>query len=310
MRRYFGFLADSDRWRSLPLRDDDIVISTPSKCGTTWTQTIVGMLLVGRADLGAPLSELSPWLDMQIRTTDEVVARLEAQRHRRFIKTHTPLDGLPEHDSVTFLAVVRHPLDVALSDRDHGHNAAEALHDLRYAAVGNKDLDELAPRVEPPDDPAEYLRWFIDSDLPPTGSGPNSLADFCQQAAIAWARRDRPNVHLFHYEDLCADTDGEMRRIADALGIEVDADVWPTLVDAASIDAMRARASEVAPDAQHGIWHSDRDFFRRGGRRNWADLLDADDLAHYGARLDELAGDAADWIRHGRRSLPIPKAPF
>src|SRR5262245_65757738 len=93
LRHYEGFMADSSRWERFRFRPDDVVISTPAKCGTTWMQTIVGMLLLDRVDLGAPISAFSPWLDMQIRTEDEVFAMLDAQEHRRFIKTHTPLDG-------------------------------------------------------------------------------------------------------------------------------------------------------------------------------------------------------------------------
>ena len=114
-------MADSSRWERFPLRDGDIVIATPSKCGTTWMQQIVGMLVLGRTELGS-LSDLSPWLDMQVEPEADVFARLAAQTHRRWIKTHTPLDGVPEHPGVTYLAVARHPLDVAMSDRDHGRN--------------------------------------------------------------------------------------------------------------------------------------------------------------------------------------------
>ena len=59
---------------------------------------------------------------MLIRTDDEVFGLLELQTHRRFIKTHTPLDGVPRHDEVTYIAVIRHPLDVALSNADHFEN--------------------------------------------------------------------------------------------------------------------------------------------------------------------------------------------
>ncbi len=267
-------------------------------------QNIVGMLLLDRTDLGAPISELSPWLDMLLRTDDEVFGVFEAQTHRRWIKTHTPLDGVPWLPNVTYIAVIRHPLDVALSDRDHSANQnVERVKELRAAVIGELDPQLAATWPEGPEDDAEYLRWFIDNDLPPSGSGPNGLADFCEQAVTFWERRDVANVHLFHYSDLWSDLDAEMRRVADALGVTVDAQRWPDFVDAATLESMRARAAHTAPETQLGVWHEPEKFFRVGGRRAWAEHLDAADLDHFHARVATLAGDATAWILNGRVAL-------
>lgn len=301
MRRYQGFMADSSRWERFPLRDDDVVVSTPSKCGTTWMQNIVGMLLRGQVDLGGPLTVVSPWLDMMIRPEDEVFGLLERQTSRRFIKTHTPLDGLPRRDGVTYVCVARHPLDVAMSDRDHATNMdrPRAI-ELRLAVSG-----EYVPPVadEPPTDPAEFLRWFVENDRPPVGSGPDGLADYCHQIRTYWESRDDPGVHLFHYADLWSDLDGEMRRVAVALGVDVAEPRWSELVDAATLGSMRARATQSAPDVQLDIWHSPADFFRVGGPRDWVSHLTAEDVARFEQRLAELAGDAAGWALAGRRHL-------
>ena len=302
LRRYRGFFADSSRWERFTLRPDDVVISTPAKCGTTWMQTIVGMLLFDRTDLGAPIGTISPWLDMLIRTEDEVFALLQGQRHRRFIKTHTPLDGLPRHDSVTYIAVARHPLDVALSDRDHGDNMREERAvALREAVAGPEDSVRAAD--DAPKDPAEYLRWFIDNDEPPTGSGPHGLDDYCQQIRTYWDAREAANVHLFHYADLWDDRDGEMRRVAAALGVPIDEERWPGFVEAAGLRSMRSRAADTAPDAHMGIWASPERFFHTGGTRDWASLLGPGDVAHFDERLRSLAGDAAGWAADGRKAL-------
>lgn len=119
---YRGIVYDSARWQGFTFRPDDIVISTPPKCGTTWTQMICALLILQRPRLDQPLSTLSPWLDMQARARKDVLADLEAQRHRRFIKTHTPLDGLPLAESVTYICVARDPRDVALSIDGHRAN--------------------------------------------------------------------------------------------------------------------------------------------------------------------------------------------
>ena len=308
MRRYHGFMADSARWERFALRPDDVIITTPAKCGTTWMQSIVGMLLLDRTDFGAPISTISPWLDILIHSDDEVFGLLDRQDHRRFIKTHTPLDGLPRHPTVTYIALIRHPLDVALSDRDHDENMRrDRAEELRIAAAGPVDPEDDY-RDEPPEDAADYLRWFVDNDMPPRGSGPHGLADYANQVRTYWEARQESNVHLFHYADLWNDRDGEMRRVAATLGVPIDEERWPSFVEAASLPSMRARADATAPNADDGLWRAPERFFRVGGTRDWAALLDADDLAHFDDRLRILTEDAAGWVVRGRVALDVPGA--
>ena len=301
MRRYRGYIADSARWDHFQLRDDDVIISTPSKSGTTWLQTIIGMLLRDTTELPT-MGTISPWLDMQVRTQDEVYALLDAQTERRFIKTHTPLDGLPYDPSVTYITCIRHPLDVAMSDRDHMSNMdKDGVVDLVESVAGH--YEKPADSEEPPEDPAEFLRWFIDNHEQPAGSGPYGLDDYCQQVLTYWEARDKPNVHLFHYADMWNDLDSEMRRVAAALNVAIDEARWPAFVDAATLKSMRAKSSQAAPDAQLGMWKSTEGFFKQGGTRDWASLLSEQDLRHFDDRLHELAGDAYAWVLNGRSAL-------
>jgi hypothetical protein len=295
-------MPDNARWDRFEFRPDAVVISTPSKCGPTWMQTIVGMLLLGRVNLGAPISTISPWLDMLIRSDDEVFGLLSKQTHRRFIKTHTPVDGVPRFDSVTYITVARHPLDVALSDRDHGQNMRrDRAESLRVAAAG-QPVPEVR-KAAAPEGAVEFLRWFVDNEEGPTGSGPNGLDDYCQQIRTYWDAREASNVHLFHYADMWSDLDTEMRRVASALQVEPDENQWADFVAAAGLSSMRSRADETAPDAHLGIWESPRTFFRRGGTRDWDSVLTAEDVAHFDQRMDTLAGDAAAWAKSGWAAL-------
>ena len=56
-------IFDSARWKDYQPRNDDIVIATYAKCGTTWTQRIVSMLILGTAE-ARNVWGLSPWPDM------------------------------------------------------------------------------------------------------------------------------------------------------------------------------------------------------------------------------------------------------
>ena len=101
---YRGVMVDSERWERFEHRPGDIVISTPPKSGTTWTQMLCALMIFDGPAFPAKLDAISPWLDMRIRSEDEVFAMYDRQTHRRFIKTHTPLDGLPLRDDGRLVA--------------------------------------------------------------------------------------------------------------------------------------------------------------------------------------------------------------
>jgi aryl sulfotransferase len=283
-------------------RPGDVVISTPPKSGTTWMQSVVGMLVLGRVDLGGPISTISPWLDGSTHSDSEVFAMLEQQDHRRFVKTHTPLDGIPQHDEVTYITVSRHPLDVALSYKDHRANSdRKRMMELRGQVGDQRTGTDTS--AAPPDDPGDYLRWFITSDSSRSANGRYTLADYSEQARTYWEARHAPNVHLFHYADMWNDLDSEMRRIAHALDVGVNEDRFVEFVEAASLQSMRSRAADTAPEAHLGAWREPDQFFKAGGTREWGSLLGVDDLTYFDRQLAGLAGDAARWIVSGREFL-------
>ena len=300
--RYRGFVYDSARWEGFELRPDDIIISTPPKCGTTWTQMICALLIFQTPELDRPLSVLSPWLDMQSQARREVVADLEAQQHRRFIKTHTPLDGLPMDPAVTYVCVGRDPRDVALSMDNHMDNidlAAFALERARGAAIDGIELPPLVERPPPPADPHERFWQWVDNDAPPQEIG-SSLLRTLRHLESFWDAPDDVDVVMLHYDDLKSDLDGQMRLLAGRLGVEVPGAVWGRLVEAATFERMRANATMTVPrNADGSHWRDDERFFHRGRSGQWRDLLDDVDLRRYRARVADLvAPELAAWVHH------------
>ncbi len=132
-RIYSGGQIRPERWATWVPNKGDILICTPSKCGTTWTQTIIAMLVHGGAELPGKLPMLSPWVDVDLGVpANEVAEALAAQKGRRVVKTHTPADGFPIWEGVTVIAVYRHPLDVFFSLRKHVANMSDVGDDNIY----------------------------------------------------------------------------------------------------------------------------------------------------------------------------------
>lgn len=303
---YRSLIMDNARWDGFEFRPSDIVISTPPKCGTTWTQMLCAMLIFDGPDFPAPLSELTPWLDQTIRPLDNVRAIYAAQQHRRFIKTHTPLDGLSVREDVTYVVVGRDPRDVMVSMEHHLANMdLDRVLALRGQVVGNDDLDMLTPRPPVSDDPSERFRTFVHASKE---TGAVCLTSVLHHLDTGWQLRQAPNVVMCHYADYTNDLPGEIVRLANALDINMNPDRAQTLAAEATLERMRDRADDVLPNAG-AIWKDDRAFFRAGSFGEWRSRVNDDDLAEYDRTVAAIVSpDLATWAHHGRIASGVDPA--
>src|SRR5947209_2952841 len=245
-------------------------------------QRLVALLVFDGPALPAPMAKVSPWLDMQLASTEDVFRTLDAQTHRRFIKTHTPLDGLPFDESITYICLGRDPRDVAVSSRHHMRNMdVERFLATRAAAVGLEDLADLGRNEpgppEPLDDAAELRAW-IDTESDVTVM---TLAFTVGHLLTFWEARNQPNVALFHYADLLTDLPGQLRRLSAVLGYDIDRQRAEDLAAEASFEAMKRQAEHVVPNTDIGLWHSTAGFLHRGTSGQWTDAFTDNDLARY-----------------------------
>lgn len=306
LREYRTWSLDSRYWSGYAPRPDDIVIATAPKCGTTWMQQIVSSLVFQDARVRA-LSSVSPWVEARFRfTAEQAQIALAGVPHRRFLKTHLPIDGLPLYDEVKYIHVARDGRDVALSMHNHftGFNDEQVM---RFDAIGREDPVIGRPYERPPADLADFFRRWI-AAIPDRGSvvGPPNPFFFDLEAGY-WAERKRPNFLLVHYADLSGDLDAEMRRIAAFLEIEVDEDIWPSLVRAADFEAMRASGEDLMPQSKAIFTEGSRRFFHKGVTGRWRDVLSGRDLALYESKTREwLSQSLAAWLEGGRARAGDP----
>ncbi|MGR3390556.1 sulfotransferase domain-containing protein [Sagittula sp.] len=282
---YLGPLTDSSRWDAVTLRPDDVIVVTPPKCGTTWMQTIVALLLSGDPEVETELSIRMPWIDIRFRDIAEVTARLDAMPHRRSTKSHTPLDGLPLDDRAQYVCVFRHPLDVHVSFRKHVRNIPVPWFDDWY----------------PQDDRAGLtFRHFLEGTPDGYDCDAVPLAHILRHYEAARALAGRPNVALFHYADMTRDLSGTFERVAALLGTPHPAPLMARLAGVATFDNMKRNAARYAPSGGKGFMRSDSDFFHRGTHGQWRGVLTDEELAAYDALMDaRLTPQDRDWLENG-----------
>ena len=282
---------DSTVWNEFRFRDGDIIIGTYAKSGTTWTQQIVSQLIFGGAE-EVNVPELSPWLDMRIMPRAEMLAALEAQTHRRFIKTHLPVDALVFSPEAKYLYIARDARDVAWSLHNHLYYATEDFYRLINDTPGR-----VGPALERPcADQRRFFLDFIEGDGHPCWS-------FWENIRTWWDIRHLPNVMLLHFADLKAEPEGKIREIASFLEIDVADEAWPRILEHCSFDYMKRNADRAAPLGGM-LWEGGAGrFIHKGTNGRWRDMLTDDDICRYQTlAVSQLGKECAEWLQKGGRA--------
>ncbi len=281
---------DSTIWNDFKFRDDDIVISTYAKSGTTWVQQIVAQLLFAGKE-GLEVAEMSPWLDLRVPLKAVKLPLVEAQTHRRFLKTHLPVDALVFSPQAKYIYIARDGRDVVWSLYNHHVNANETW----YAALNNTPGLVGPPIGRPGDDIRTYFLEWIEHDGYP-------FWPFWENIRSWWGIRDLPNVKVIHFESLKANLQREIVGIAEFLDIPIDPSRWDAIVEHCSFNYMKQNATKSVPLG--GVfWDGGaQTFINKGTNGRWRDVLTAADVEDYERRAREELGEAcAHWLATGQQ---------
>lgn len=300
-REYRNHHLDSTRWRVFEPREGDVVVTTSYKSGTTWMQQILHYLVFRGDPEALPPGLVSPWIDARFHAPiEELGALIAAQRHRRFVKSHLPLDGLPWHPQVRYVVVARDARDVFMSLWNHYRNYTEGM-----MARLNGGEDFVGPALpEPPLEDEDRLRalwrewmtrgWFAwESEGWPFWSNLHHTQSY-------WEYRHLPNLLFVHYADLLLDPAAQIQRVADFVGESLTARELETAVAVTSIGNMRESMKPFDAMFREAFRGGVDAFVYKGTNGRWRGLLGEEDLALYAeARARVMTPDCAAWLEHG-----------
>ena len=182
-------------------RPGDLFISTYPKCGTTWMQNIVWLILQRAVPLGPEdrMTELIPHLE-------EIGAEgVESLPHPRVMKTHLPFSMSPYNPEARYIYVLRNPFDCVVSFYHHTRGF------VQHYDFSEGSFDD-------------YFRCFVQGEV--------DFGDYFENVLSWWEHRREKNFLFVTYEDLKADPKSEIVRVGRFLGSEYGTAVEdPVLLD-------------------------------------------------------------------------------
>ncbi len=297
-RHYQNAVMNSDRWDVFEPRDDDIIITTSYKAGTTWMQGICAALVFQQPHPPVPQDDLTPWFDANFAPVDEVAEQIAGLTNRRYIKTHCPIDGIRFFDQVKYIFVGRDGRDVFASMWKHWNNMnPEEIDGMNNAP------DRVGPTLpHPPAEPGPAFDEWLDKGSFDWEQDGYPFWSHLHHAQTWWDFKHLDNILFVHFKDLTKDIDAEMRRISAFLDIPVNEDVWPSLLEGVSFKAMKSDPMRMAPGANHGLWKDPGAFFDSGKNDRWKGMLTEEQSDRYLAIAKErLSPDLNEWLANGTR---------
>lgn len=279
---------DSTIWNDFKFRNDDIVISTYAKSGTTWMQQIIAQLLFNGAE-GMPVAEMSPWLDLRVPPAEIKLQAVEEQTHRRFVKTHLPVEALVYSPKAKYIYIGRDGRDVVWSMYNHHVTANEHW----YEALNDTPGLVGPPMQKPVDSIKQYYHDWLEKDGYPFWPHWENVSSW-------WNIRNLPNLLFVHFANLKRDMEGEIKRIARFLEIPTGELNWESIVEHCSFDYMKSHADLSVP-LGGAFWDGGaKTFIHKGQNGRWRDVLSEEESKMYETIAGERLGEeCAHWLITG-----------
>ena len=149
----------------------------------------------------------------------------------------------------------RDPRDAGISMQHHRDNLDMAHVLQAQAEAAAEDGIDLEPAVPSPTSrrPRRQVLAVGGRGCRSDGDGSSLRYTLHHLESYRGAPTDLDVVWL-HYDELLGDLAGQMRKLADRLDIDVPEALWPTLIEAATLEHMRAQAEVTVPGSAPDQW--------------------------------------------------------
>jgi hypothetical protein len=248
-------LRKRNPFRSYVPGPQDVFVMTYAKSGTNWMMQIAHQLIYHGESEYDHLHDLVPWPDTTAMPfvkkyaipIAEATGWQQAPERLRVIKTHFDWDMLPYSDQAKYIAVIRDPKDIFVSN----------YHFVRDGVYG-----PAMPTVQ------TWFELFLSEQFPIGGSWAVNTAGY-------WAVRNRPNVLIASFKEMKRDLRGTVLKVAAFLNIDVPDAVIDEVCRKSSFEYMKAIDRKFAI-GKLVAWREPGAMIRAGKQGGSSEMLNAE----------------------------------
>ena len=253
-----------ENMKHMKLRPDDIWIVTYPKCGTTWTQQIVRLIINKGHDYGVVIEEAVPWVEgfsVLPNRGFKYYVDVDKMTSPRAFKSHFPYAmmpcGLPCNTLGRYINVIRNPKDVAVSYFHHYNS---------YPYYPNYEW-------------SKFIDLFINGEL--------EYGDYFDHVLSWWAHKDDDNVLILKYEDMKKDLPSAVATIATFIDQDISKELVEEIAHKTTFENMRRDSLANYEQLRRFKAPTRTDFMRKGDVGDWKNYFTSEQSARLDAAYDE-----------------------
>ena len=253
-----------EKMKDLELRADDIWIVTYPKCGTTWTQQIVRLILNRGREDGLTIEYAVPWVEAFGEfpgKSFKYQVDVDKMTSPRAFKSHFPYEmmpcGLPNDTPGKYIYVIRNPRDVAVSYLHH---------------------DRAIP-FYPQYEWDEYFDKFMKGDV--------DFGNYFDHVLSWWAHKNDDNVLILTYEDMKKDLPSAVAKIAQFVGQDISQDLVDEIAHRTTFANMKRDSTANYEWMNKYRKPTATEFMRKGVVGDWKNYFSQEQIARLDAECEE-----------------------
>ena len=284
-------MNNDEIWNHLKNLNDDVIIASTIKSGTTWLQQIVAQIIF-ESKFNQNLNETSLWIDtLRDFTENELLDKIGKQNHRKFLKTHSPASVVYKNNSnLKYLFITRDFRDVVWSFFNHFVNS-------KYKILDKSNTNSITKKLRESSDPYEFWNIIMDNQ---------DIFYKCKSYKIIWSYfdtiktwlqvKDNDNVLILHFNDLKKNLKGNIINISKFLGYNYDDEIINKIHYKCTFEYMKNNSTKCVPFA----FKNSKNFINKGTNKRWKDKLSEEDLDKYKKLITSFFEDqVVEWIENG-----------